>query len=85
MRRSSLAFTVTRYAMVVFFVCVIPVNLAFDANYFWLCGKPSRPTLLDHLGPWPWYLFVVALVGLAHFAIAYLPIHFVNRLEQRRC
>jgi hypothetical integral membrane protein (TIGR02206 family) len=66
-------------ALVVFFLCAIPVNVAFDANYFWLCGKPARPTLLDYLGPWPLYMFPVALIALAQFAVALMPIYVLRR------
>ena len=43
------------------------VNLAFDTNFLFLCGKPEQPTLLDWLGPWPLYLATTALVALLLF------------------
>nr|PZN15755.1 MAG: TIGR02206 family membrane protein [Mycolicibacterium hassiacum] len=36
------------------------VNGVVGANYGFVNGKPSTPSLLDVLGPWPWYLLVVA-------------------------
>jgi uncharacterized membrane protein YwaF len=49
------------------------VNVAFGTNYMYLLRKPSAPTLLDHLGPWPWYLAGAELVGLLLFLLLYLP------------
>jgi hypothetical integral membrane protein (TIGR02206 family) len=49
------------------------VNLALDANFMYLRRKPSSPTLLDWLGPWPWYLVLAGLLGLALFHLLEQP------------
>jgi hypothetical integral membrane protein (TIGR02206 family) len=41
------------------------VDAATGADYLYLLRPPPVPTLLDLLGPWPWYLGSAALVGLA--------------------
>lgn len=75
-------------ALNIFFLVTIPVNLILDANYFWICGKPVNdlgqhvPSLLDYMGPWPWYILTAEFVALAHFAIAYLPIHFIYKRKE---
>lgn len=72
-------------ALNMFFLVSIPVNLILDANYFWICGKPVNdlgrhiPSLLDYMGPWPWYILTAEFVALAHFGAAYLPIHFIQK------
>jgi len=64
-----------------FLLASVIVNLILDANYFWICGKPPMPSLLDYLGPWPWYILAVELVALVHFAVAYIPFYILDRKE----
>jgi hypothetical integral membrane protein (TIGR02206 family) len=52
---------------------VATVNLLLDTNFMFLRRKPSNPTLLDWLGPWPWYLFSAALLGLVLFKLLEWP------------
>jgi hypothetical integral membrane protein (TIGR02206 family) len=49
------------------------VSVALDANFLYLRARPATPTLLDHFGPWPWYLVVAAGIGLALFHLLELP------------
>jgi hypothetical integral membrane protein (TIGR02206 family) len=53
------------------FVAVL--NRVLDANFLYLRAKPVTPTLLDHFGPWPWYLVVSAVIGLVLFHALALP------------
>ena len=55
----------------VFLVIAFIYNILFDANYFWIMSKPPAGSLLDYMGPWPWYILTGQLVALAHFCIAY--------------
>jgi hypothetical integral membrane protein (TIGR02206 family) len=52
---------------------VAAVDWGFGANFLYLRAKPAEPTPLDWLGPWPLYLIVAGLVGLALFHILMLP------------
>jgi hypothetical integral membrane protein (TIGR02206 family) len=55
---------------------MIPVtilNFLIGSNYLYTAHKPETPSLLDVLGPWPWYILSVELVGLAVCLLLYLP------------
>jgi hypothetical integral membrane protein (TIGR02206 family) len=46
-------------------------------NYGYLCRKPSGPTLLDFLGPWPWYLLSIEVIAFLTFLLLDLPWHLL--------
>ncbi|WP_280234964.1 YwaF family protein [Nocardia cyriacigeorgica] len=60
-------------ATVVWVAITFVVNSLADTNYGFVNRKPSTPSLLDVLGPWPWYLGTVAAVLLAVWALMTWP------------
>ena len=75
---------VRAYVTILAFAVVVGgFNAAFDTNYAYLCAKPGVPSLLDWLGPWPWYIGSLALVALANFTLLYTPWVIVDRLRAR--
>jgi len=49
------------------------VNAITGGNYMFIARKPDDPSLLDLLGPWPWYILSLEGVALVMCVILYLP------------
>jgi hypothetical integral membrane protein (TIGR02206 family) len=48
-------------------------DLLTGGNYMFLREKPTEPTLLDVMGPWPWYIATGAALALVLFWLLDLP------------
>lgn len=68
----------------VYAVAVIPLNLLLDTNYLYLCMKPAGATPMDFMGPWPWYVGILAILAGVVFVFLYLP-WGIAALRHRRC
>jgi hypothetical integral membrane protein (TIGR02206 family) len=49
------------------------VNMLLGSNYLFIAHKPETASLIDVLGPWPWYILSLEAIGLVFFLILYLP------------
>ena len=52
-------------------IAVGAIDRAMGWNYGYLCRKPAVPSLLDYLGPWPWYLVSLEGVALLTFLLLF--------------
>ena len=55
------------------------VDALTGANYMYLHNKPPAPTLLDAMGPWPWYIGGAALVAVVLLAALEAPFHLLPK------
>ena len=53
------------------------INSVLHTNYGFLCAKPPVASLMDVMGPWPWY--IVSLAGLAAVFFVVLDLPFMGR------
>jgi len=63
----------------IYILCLIPINLWLNANYFYMMSKPVNPSLLDFFGPWPFYIIVTEGLAMVFFALVYLPIFIARK------
>ena len=69
----------TMIAINAYFVVITPLNYLLGSNYMYTLRKPASASLLDLLGPWPWYLFWTEFVALGLFILLYLPFVLSDR------
>ncbi len=63
----------------VYAVGVFIANLLLGSNYFYIMRKPPTASLLDLLGPWPWYILVCEGLAFVLFVLVYLPIPLLTK------
>ena len=77
-----------RFALVaglVYAVVIFAIDALFGLNYGYLGrATPSRPTILDVLGPWPIRCVFMVLLGSAAMTVLWLPWLLVRRSEAAR-
>jgi len=56
------------------------INLLIGSNYLYTLYKPHVITILDFLGPWPWYIVSVEFIALFLFLLLYFP-YYVQDLR----
>lgn len=60
------------------------VNFLIEGNYMYISEKPVNPSLIDFLGPWPWYILSLEAIALMTFFILYIPFWILNKKENEK-
>lgn len=54
------------------------VNLVVGSNYLWIARKPDFSSAIDYLGPWPWYILSLELLGIVTCLVLYIPFAIID-------
>ncbi|KHF39876.1 hypothetical protein LQ50_12480 [Halalkalibacter okhensis] len=61
------------FVLNIFAFIAFVTNIATGANYMFLARKPQNPSILDALGPYPWYILSLEVIAFIMFLLLYLP------------
>lgn len=61
---------------------MVGVNQVLDTNYLFLREKPEGASVLDFLGPWPYYVFAQIGIAIVACFVCYLPFAFRRKDAQ---
>jgi len=62
-----------------YMLLVTGINYLIGSNYMYTVRKPATLTLLDAMGPWPWYILTGEFLAIFLFSILYLPFILSSR------
>lgn len=65
--------------MNIYMVFVGLVNWWLGSNYLFIAHKPETASLIDVLGPWPWYILSLEAIGISLSLLLYLPFALQDR------
>lgn len=69
---------------VAYLLAVTLVNSVLQTNFAFVCTKPESASLLDALGPHPWYVVALLPIALTAFSILYLPFWTLRKLSRKQ-
>ena len=58
-------------------------NAALGSNYMYLCDPPTGTVSPFFFAPWPWYILILELIGLAMFVAVFSPFPAANWWSSR--
>ncbi|MBN1440721.1 MAG: TIGR02206 family membrane protein [Anaerolineales bacterium] len=70
--------------MNVYMAVIFVFNQLTGSNYLFIAHKPETASLIDVLGPWPWYILSIEAIGTAICLLLYSPFFFKDLSAGRR-
>lgn len=67
----------------VYLLIIASFNWMSNGNYLFICHKPETGSIIDFMGPWPWYILVLELVAIISFYIYYAPFAIKDLVSRR--
>ncbi len=68
----------------VYMLLVTGVNVLIGSNYMYTIRRPATASILDLMGPWPWYLVAAEFIAVLMFSLLYLPFALSDQRAKRR-
>jgi hypothetical integral membrane protein (TIGR02206 family) len=65
----------------IYMVVVAGINTLLGSNYLFIMRKPDTASLIDVLGPWPWYVLSLEAIALVMCTLLYLPYALRDRRQ----
>lgn len=69
--------------MNVYILAVTGINAIIGSNYLFTMGKPETASIVDFLGPWPWYILAMEVIGIINCIVLLAPFELADRRGRR--
>ena len=66
-----------------YMIVVFILNQILGSNYLFIAHKPETASLIDVLGPWPWYILSLEAIGAVMCLLLYLPFAISDMRKKR--
>ncbi len=68
----------------VYLACAMTANHLLGSNFAFASHPPDNPSLIDYLGPWPWYLLSMQAIAGLFFLLLTVPFAIRSKINLSR-